>query len=140
MKKMMAVAALALFGSFAMAEESQTAVDKLIAAVPQSKIVEFSSLFKETGAKYAGDYLSFVTEYTSSSNKVELVKKYLPKLEKAYEDAKSETVPEAQAGQKAQLLTEFKNLIAAIKGTLALSSPKLDALKNLVKPAAPAAK
>ena len=124
MKKLTMIAALALSGSLALGEGAQSPIDKLISAVPQEKVTEFAALFKETGAKYAKDYMAFLEAFGTSTDKVELVKQYLPKLEGAYEAARAEAVPQEKLPQKVLLLTELKGLITTLKTAVASSPDK----------------
>lgn len=125
MKKTTLIAAMALFGSLAMAEGTPSTVDKLLGAVSQEKLTEFAAVFKETSAKYSADYTAFVEACKTAPDKVALVKQYLPKLEKAYEAAKAETVPAENSAQKLKLLAETKGFIAALRKTVEFSPNQL---------------
>ena len=115
MKKAILITTMALFGSFAIAQDQQPQLDNLLGTVTPKRITAFSSVFKETSAKYAADYTAFVEAYKTSSNKVDLVKQYLPKLEKAHEAAQAETVAENKLAQREAVLAKTKGFITALK-------------------------
>ena len=86
--------------------------------IPQKELNEAMGFFGPVTKKYLPVFNQFNDEYLSGSNKIAVVKKYLPKADAALAEATAMKIPAKYEQQKAGYLQKARAFLTLVKLTV----------------------
>ena len=85
---------------------------------PPEKFNHIAGFFGPVTKRYLPTFEKFNDEYLAATDKLAVVKKYLPEAEKALEEARRMRVPPRYEAEKAQYIRMFEMLLSSAKLSL----------------------
>ena len=92
-----------------------------LSMMPKKQFDEMLGFFGPVTKKYLPVFNTFNREYLASTNKIAVVKKYLPKAQSALDDARKMKIPPKYEAQKAGYLSKLSAFLTMTKLTVRLA-------------------
>ena len=97
----------------------------VLSMLPTNAVNEAAGFFGPVTKKYLPTFEKFRAEFRTTTNKLSVVERYLPKAKEAYAEAKAMKIPEKYAAKKEEYLKMFDKFLSAVDMAVAAFGTKM---------------